>query len=205
MRITNNKFQNRYLAHQKHKKVQLTSNYGENPPKKDAQMKNKYKSLIKERRSQRLFNSIDITTDELKYILSCIAESPSSCNRQAIQILCVRARNEKEILGGLLVGGVGWCHRANIIFLLFADPEAYKEKLEYMPYLDAGVITFNTYLACETIRVGCCFINPNIRLENKDHFEKQFGKKIFCGALAIGHYSKKSKYSPKIDTSELVL
>jgi len=198
-------FQKRYLEHQQHKKEQLISNYGENYKEHDRDIKNAYIELIRGRRSQRIFNTENITEQELDFILDCLVESPSSCNRQVISVKIVEDRNSKELLGGLLVGGAGWCHRANKIILLFANMEAYKEKLAYMPYLDSGVMIFNIYLACESLNIGCCFINPNIREENKKIFEYRFGDKLFCGVVVIGHYDKKSKYSPKIDRNEIVL
>jgi len=179
------KFQKRYLEHQQHKKEQL------------------YSGLIKGRRSQRIFSSENITQKELDFILDCLVESPSSCNRQAISVKVIGDRNSKELLSGLLVGGVGWCHRANKIILLFANTEAYKEKLDYMPYLDSGVLIFNIYLSCESLGIGCCFINPNIRDENKKIFEERFDGRLFCGAFTIGHYDKKSKYSTKINRNEM--
>ncbi|MPM97261.1 hypothetical protein SDC9_144434 [bioreactor metagenome] len=74
-----------------------------------------------------------------------------------------------------------------------------------MPFLDTGFLAMNAYLACESINIGCCYINPNIREENKEIFRKKFGKKTFCGALAIGHYNNKSNYSPKIKKEEILL
>jgi len=199
------KFQQRYLLHQKHKQAQFFSPYGEQKPILPLNMKNKYISLLINRRSQRIFNSKPIDNKEFDHLLKCLVESPSSCNRQAISIKTITERNEKEILTGILVGGVGWCHRADKILLLFANIEAYKEKLKYMPFLDAGVIVMNCYLACESIGLGCCFINPNIRPENKNIFKKKFGSKLFCGALTIGHYDKKSLYSTKISKFEILL
>ena len=196
-------FQQRYLKHQKHKREQLINSYEKKPIGHIKDIKNAYLELIRGRRSQRIFNTEDITEEELNFILDCLIESPSSCNRQAISIKIIEDRNSKELLNGLLVGGVGWCHRANKIILLFANTEAYKEKLDYMPYLDSGVLIFNLYLACESLRIGCCFINPNIRDENKKIFEERFGNKLFCGALAIGHYDRKSKYSIKINRNEI--
>lgn len=197
------KFQKRYLEHQKHKKEQLVSTYGEKSKVYDEDIKNTYLELIKDRHSQRIFNLESITQEELNFILDCLVESPSSCNRQAISIKVIDDRNSKELLGGLLVGGVGWCHRANKIILLFANTEAYKEKLDYMPYLDSGVLIFNTYLSCESLGIGCCFINPNIRDGNKKIFEEKFGKRLFCGAIAIGHYDRKPERSVKINRNEM--
>jgi len=199
------KFQERYLKHQQHKKEQLISSYGGKPIKHVKDIKNVYLELLKGRRSQRIFNSEIVTGEELDFILDCLIESPSSCNRQPISIKIVEDRNSKELLGGLLVGGAGWCHRANKIILLFANEEAYKEKLDYMPYLDSGVLISNIYLSCESLNIGCCFINPNIREENKEIFEDRFGDMLFCGAVAIGHYDRKSLYSAKINRSEIVV
>jgi nitroreductase len=198
-------YQQRYIEHQQHKKEQLSSSYGEIMKKNDKEMKNVYFNLLKNRRSQRIFNSKDISEENLNFILKCITEAPSSCNRQSINIRIIKERNLKEILSGLLVGGVGWCQRANIILLIFADQDAYKEKLDFMPYLDSGVQIMNTYLACESINIGCCYINPNVRKENKKIFQEKFGNRIFCGALGIGYYDKKSKYSKKKSIKDLVL
>ena len=117
----NDKFQARYVEHQQHKKMQLVSNYGEKNIEVDPNMKESYLKLLKNRRSQRTFNSKEISQEDLNYLLSSLVELPSSCNRQAISIKVVEDRTSKELLGGLLVGGAGWCHRANKMILLFAQ------------------------------------------------------------------------------------
>lgn len=118
--------------------------------------------------------------------------APSSCDRKGVKIEVIENRHDKEILSGLLVGGVGWIHRANKILLLFANLEAYKAPGEktFMPYLDAGFQGMTVYMAAEALGLGCCFVNPNIRQENKRFFQTRFGgkDKLFCGALAIGKY-----------------
>jgi len=68
---------------------------------------------------------------------------------------------------------------------------AYKNPTEqsFMPYLDAGVIIQTTYLTCEALNLGCCYINPNIRDENERFFNSRFNiddNLLFCGALIIG-------------------
>jgi nitroreductase len=65
-----------------------------------------------------------------------------------------------------------------------------------MPYLDAGVIIQTVYLATEALNIGCCYVNPNIREENKEFFKKRFkieGDVLFCGALVLGKYNLKHK------------
>ncbi len=172
-------YQKRYEAHQKRKKSLL--------------------ELLDRRSSQRIFNSKPVEPEKIGVLIGGMAQVPSSCGRQAVYARVVSDRTRKELLGALLVGGVGWIHRADKVILLFADPLAYKEGLTAMPYLDAGAVLQNSYLLCEDMGIGCCFVNPNVREENKLLFAQNFNNPygIFCGALAIGYYDKKAKVSPK--------
>jgi len=152
--------------------------------------------ILKNRRSQRIFNRESIAEREIFTIVESIDLTPSSCDRQGITYAVYNNRDAKDLLGGLLVGGVGWVHRADMIVLLFADMKAYKNPAERanMPYLDAGVVVQQVYLTAEALNIGCCFVNPNIRDGNKDFFNKKFNQAqhLFCGALALGKYDKKA-------------
>lgn len=165
-----NIFQERYLAHQLRKKKILIK-------------------IMKKRYSERMFSDRPIPEKDIKNIIKTLQYCPSSCNRQAVTIRSVTERDEKALLGGLLVGGVGWVHRAPVILLLMADREAYiaGDEVTYMPYLDAGVMVQQLWLATTAYGLKCAFVNPNIREMNKDHFNRIFGNKLFCGALAIGY------------------
>jgi nitroreductase len=174
-------FQERYKKGQERKKAQLVT-------------------LLDNRSSQRVFNGESITDSEFDFLLENMAKVPSSCSREAIYATTAQDRTKKELLGALLVGGVGWIHRADKIILLFADPLAYKagDEIKFMPYLDAGAVLATAYLLCEEMGIGCCFVNPNIREENKKIFHERFRTTgIFCGALAIGRYDKKAKPTKK--------
>jgi len=173
-------YQERYEKHQDKKKKQLLE-------------------LLDSRASQRIFNDKPVSPEELGILVGSMAKVPSSCGRQAVYARVVSDRTRKEMLGALLVGGVGWIHRADKVVLLFADPLAYKENLVAMPYLDAGAVLQNSYLVCEDLGIGCCFVNMNVREENKLLFAQNFNNSygIFCGALAIGHYDKKAPASKK--------
>jgi len=94
--------------------------------------------LVKLRSSQRTFLTQGV---DIRPLIEAARHAPSSCNRQAISIQVVTDRDQKELLGGILVGGAGWCHRADTILLLLADQKAYVagDEIKYMPYLDAGV------------------------------------------------------------------
>lgn len=166
------KFQQRYLVHQKRKKKILME-------------------IVKERHSTRIFADKEVNPEVLCKIKDSLKFCPSSCDRKAIHIDFVCARDLKNLLGGLLVGGVGWVHRAPYIGLIFAHKEAYKagDEIAYMPYLDAGVVVQQLYLTVTDLGLKGCFVNPNIRDYNKAHFNFVFNgeQKVFCGAFAFGY------------------
>lgn len=180
-------YQDRYLKHQKRKKECLSGRYDKEIryPKATSDV---LKGIFAGRNSSRVFSGEEVTDDELEYILSLVDTSPSSCDRKAVGWVIIDDRQDKEILSGLLVGGVGWIHRADKIVLLLADMVAYGSPAErdFMPYLDAGVLIQSFYLASEVLGVKCCYVNPNIREQNKKIFNKYNEGKLFCGAIVLG-------------------
>lgn len=163
------KYQERYLGHQKRKKEVLTQ-------------------IIKERHSDRVFGEGRVDDEIVAEIVRSTEHCPSSCDRKAVSISLVDDRDSKALLGGLLVGGVGWIHRADRLLLLFADPVAYKagNEIAFMPYLDGGVVVQQLYLSATAGDLAVCYCNPNIREENREFFESRFGDGIFLGVVAIG-------------------
>jgi len=189
------KFQKRYLEHQKRKKEILEKKTGEKfTPHKCF---NEFWEILRSRRSQRVFIKKKIEKRTINTLLKSVELVPSSCNRRAISVKITRKCKK---LDNLLVGGANWLRNADVVFLLFADMRAYKSpaEVEYMPYLDAGVIVENLYLTAEALNLGACFVNPNIREENQKLFNREFNKKglRFCGAMAFGYYDLKAP-SPK--------
>jgi len=178
-------YQKRYLQHQRDKATELTTT--EKLPREPYPESEKrlFLKVIKNRRSQRIFTDKEIFTEEIKTLFEAIRLAPSSCNRQAIYIKVL------DEIDDLLVGGSGWINGANKIFLIFADMEAYKSpnEVDFMPYLDAGVVVENLYLTAEALGISCCFVNPNIRKNNIDKFNNKYNKEgnRFCGAMAFGY------------------
>ena len=192
--MENDKFQERYETHQERKKEILTSTYGSEDfkvySKKEQEV---FKTILENRRSQRAFSREEIDLDTIMW---AIEKAPSSCDRKGVEAIPITERDDKDLLSGLLVGGVGWANRGNTILLLKADMDCYKSPAErdFMPYLDAGVIIQTVYLTCEVMNMGCCFVNPNIRENNKEFFAERFGFKeneLFCGALIVGKFDRK--------------
>lgn len=194
-KIKEDYYQERYKRHQEKKKRQLTLSEGKTDNSKD-------------RRSQRVFNSIPIEQNILDKILKVAETAPSSCNRHGLKMKIVSEREEKELLSGLLVGGVGWIHRADKIILFLADKVAYKSPNErdFMHYCDVGFLAMSLWLEAEKHGVGACYINPNIT--HKDIFTVKFGGDyIFCGALVLGNYDKdkRSLQSERGNLNEMLI
>ena len=164
------RYQERYLAHQLDKQQQLIA-------------------IMSERHSNRIFSDAPLEKQKIDALIDVVEKAPSSCDRKAISVKVITDKDQKALLGGLLVGGVGWIHRAPAILLVMADPIAYKagNEIDFMPYLDGGVVSQQLALMATTLGVHGCFANPNIRDFNKEHFQKVFGPGILTMAFAIGY------------------
>jgi len=184
------KYQERYLKHQESKKNMAATE--EKTFYSDSEIAPLF-DIMYNRRSQRLFNSEDVSEEDLVTIINAANAAPSSCNRKAVELKVVESKESIEKLSNLLVGGTGWMKNANKVILLVANMVGYKSpaEVDFMPFLDSGFIAQNIYLACEAIGVGVCFINPNIRTENVSEFNSSFlsEEHKFCGALALGMYN----------------
>lgn len=174
-------YQQRYLAHQQRKKETLVQ-------------------LLEERHSERTFSDEPVSQNFLEEFLRLVDLAPSSCDRHGVVISVETERDRKALLGGVLVGGTGWIHRAPIILLYWGDPQAYKagDEWKWNPYLDAGMLAHSMFLFGVATGLKCCFVNPQVRTFNQQHFQQTFSPMfgpepeslapsgIYCGALAIG-------------------
>jgi len=170
--MATDRYQERYLAHQARKREVL-------------------RELMLIRHSDRVYDESRAVPDELIVeLINAAGRAPSSCDRRAVSLRQVVERQDRELLGGLLVGGVGWVHRAPVILLLLADPVAYKAagELPRMPYLDAGAVLSHLYLAATAAELSCCYVNPAVRPDNEGHFRSalHLDDVIFCGAFVAG-------------------
>ena len=180
------RYQRRYLAHQARKAAQLLTGEGETAAPAPVEPEG-ILAALRHRRSQRLFESKPVAPEVLKDILAAAGTAPSSCNRRGVRVVTVTERDEKELLAGLLVGGVGWCHRAGALFLFLADETAYKSPREkgWMHWCDVGFVAFPMWLVAESHGLGACYINPNVSWPGV--LASVVGPGTCCGALAVGH------------------
>ena len=111
-------YQQRYLHHQQEKKKELIR-------------------IMAERHSNRRFSDKEVPQKLIEELIKVVDLAPSSCDRKAVKVKVITDKDHKALLGGILVGGVGWIHRAPAILLITADPKAYKagQEIDFMPYL----------------------------------------------------------------------
>lgn len=189
--------QDRYLEHLLRKRQAI----------EEPRLARNFWDVLSSRRSQRTFNGRLVKSDVRKALFEAVRLAPSSCNRQAIVVSTAAMREDLERLDSLLVGGRGWLGEAALGILLFADMSAYKSpaEVDFMPYLDAGCVIENLYLAAEALGLGACYVNPNIREENRKAFQEDYNDKglLFCGLMAFGYYDARAPESPKRTREEL--
>jgi len=164
-------YQERYLAHQEKKRKELTQ-------------------AMKDRHSVRVFSSKQIDTDTINVLRAATDMAPSSCNRRGVKAFLATSRDNKQLLSGLLVGGVGWIHRASALMLFVADKTAYKEGLGFMPYLDAGFMAQNAWIEATMRGISACFVNPNVRHQHEPVLKNVLAlgdNEFLCGVLALGY------------------
>lgn len=174
-------FQSRYLAHQTHK-----------GSKKDELI-----ALIKERHSNRRFDDKPVEPKTLDRILDTLRHAPSSCDRFGVRVKIVTERDDKALLNGVLVGGVGWVYRAPVVLMLFANKQAYKggdngDEVNYNSYIDAGVMAQTAMITATSLGLHSAFINPQVRAKDRDYFYSRFKpsdwqEALFCGAVCLGY------------------
>lgn len=201
-------YQERYLKHQQKKRNQLAFSEGEKAKPYTLRERSVLADVLGRRRSQRVFIQKEIPDDVLESVLASATIAPNSCNRHGLRLRVVRNQTEKDLLTGVLVGGIGWVHRANAIILFLADPVAYASPNEkdFMHYCDVGFTAMSMWLTAETHNIGVSYINPNIREENKELFKERFsGESIFCGALALGYYERRALKADPVTVNELLV
>lgn len=154
-------------------------------------------AIMRQRHSNRIFDTREVEPKIIEELAECTKWTPSSCDRRAVRLKLITERDDKALLNGLLVGGVGFVYRVPAIFLLFADVDSYKagdppgSEINYNAPLDAGIILQQLCLMATAKGLHCCLVNPQIRERNKEYFYQNFKPKgwkspLFMGAFCFG-------------------
>ncbi len=115
-------------------------------------------SLIRQRRSRRVFIDTPLTDSEKAAICQAAQYAPSSCNRQTLYLIFVEERELKEFIASTIPGGCQFFSRAPCILLLVSDAGDYRYPEDRMvPFIEGAAAVQNIYLLCETMGLGCCW------------------------------------------------
>jgi len=115
-------------------------------------------SLIRQRRSRRIFLDTPLTDSEKAAICQAAQYAPSSCNRQTLYLIFVEERQLKEFVASTIPGGCQFFSQAPCILLLISDAGDYRYPEDRMlPFIEAAAAVQNIYLLCETTDLGCCW------------------------------------------------
>jgi hypothetical protein len=115
-------------------------------------------SLIRQRRSRRIFIDTPLTDSEKAAICQAAQYAPSSCNRQSLYLIFVEDRQLKEFVASTIPGGCQFFSQAPCILLLISDAGDYRYPEDRMvPFIEGAAAIQNIYLLCETMNLGCCW------------------------------------------------
>jgi hypothetical protein len=115
-------------------------------------------SLIRQRRSRRIFIDTPLTDSEKTAICRAAQYAPSSCNRQTLYLIFVEDRELKEFVASTIPGGCQFFSQSPCILLLISDAGDYRYPEDRMvPFIEGAAAVQNIYLLCETMGLGCCW------------------------------------------------
>jgi nitroreductase len=149
-------------------------------------------SLLKQRRSRRVFEDTPLSKTEKAEICQAAQYAPSSCNRQSLELIFVEDPELKSFISSTIPGGKQFFHRAPCILVIVSDARDYRYPDERVtPFIDGGAAVQNIYLICETMGLGCCAGSytsfGNIGLEAEVRVRLNIPPThIIVGSMAIG-------------------
>jgi len=186
-----------YMAEFSNKKESKSEN--EEAIVKDSANNDSISTIIKGRRSVRIWKGESPKVDDIKRLLDIAKWSPNSCNRQLWKVLIIDKDEEKKELEMI-------CHqpfifKAPTILVTFIKLKEYGEEEENYAYLDTGAFIQNFLLLAHSEGLGCCWIGIKQSDEYQKNF-KAFGEKfnvpdgyIPTSIISIG-YPEKTPYAP---------
>ncbi len=115
-------------------------------------------TLLKQRRSRRVFQNVPLTEEEKRLITEAAQHAPSSCNRQTIDIVFVEEPALKKFVASTIPGGFQFFDQAPAIAIFLSDARDYRYPEDRsVPFIDGATAVQNVYLLCETMDLGCCW------------------------------------------------
>lgn len=119
-----------------------------------------YHQLCRRRRSVRWFTPDRVPHVLLDQAIRAANESPSACNRQAVEIRLFENPDEVRRLSSLAPGAAGLYHNFTALAVLIGNLAAYAhEKDRHAIYIDGGMKAMSFMFALETLGLSSCALN----------------------------------------------
>ncbi len=116
--------------------------------------------LIHSRRSIRSYSSTPLAHETLCRILEAGLWAPSGCNRQNIEYLVLRDKDDIRYCQKLAGEGNRFPSQAPAAVVVLVDPRNYAlPQQRHMAYLEAGAAVQNMLLTAHSLGVGTCWLN----------------------------------------------
>ncbi len=168
-------------------------------------------SLVKERRSIRLWKDAEITRDEIFKLIDAARWAPSSCNRQTCRFIVVNERELISTISRTVKGGRPFFGNAPLLIIVLNDIRPYvlpEEK--YVLYQDAASAIQNILLMAQNMGLGACwgaYTSDSGIILNEGIVRRTFRIPLFykiSGIVAAGRPAEKVCIIPRRDFNDIV-
>jgi len=134
-----------------------TVNEGVHPVKRHMDSKTLMR-LIRSRRTKRFWRPDPLTDEQRRVLTEAALHTPSSCNRQSLDLIFVEEPELKSFIASTVPGGKQFFNDAPAIIVIVSDARDYRYPDDRtVPYAEAGAAIQNMSLVCESMGLGCCW------------------------------------------------
>jgi nitroreductase len=155
---------------------------------------NKIVPAIYERRSVRKWDDKPVAKSDCVMLADAMRWAPSSCNRQAMEMLVVRSKD--KILQLSQQKSQKFIEKASTCIITLLDKSAYKNTKNnalrtYFYYMDSGMAIQNLLLQAHQSGIGACMVNviPDVDEVKIRAWFKIPDNYLITGIIPIGYYS----------------
>lgn len=126
------------------------------------------------RHSVRLYDSksLDIDKNQIEQCIELAMNSPSACNRQAINTIVVLDKEMIRKICEIQQGSKIFGENAGALILIKADLNFYHINERKIPIFDSGLFTMNLLYSLHFYKLGACVLNASLNEKQQKALEK---------------------------------
>lgn len=158
-------------------------------------------SLIKQRRSNRVFKEQRISEDVIRHLKEVANWAASSCNKQPIQLFVTNNPDLSKKCLACCKGGTGFSDYIPSFWVFTADCRGYVWPTEmYLPVLDTGLGIQNVFLTAYTMNISGTILTWAQKSEQEEQLLREFlniPKEYIIVCCAVMGYAEYSYCTPQ--------